>query len=131
MSMPQPIYVALVGSTADVVRRARKHFRLSAPGIGPPCLAKLETRPSHDVPRLTQIPAAQIVLWVALDTKSFAAAQTRHRDDLRNSRYDRGFYNVHFPEPCILVDFDRNPKEAKKQLAELALRVIEAWYATS
>ena len=78
-----------------------KDFRLSAPGIGPPYLAKRETRPSHDVPPLTRIPAAQIVLWVALDTKSFAAAQTRHRDDLRNPRYDRGFYNDHFPEPCI------------------------------
>jgi len=48
MSMPQPIHVALVGSTADIVRRAKEHFRLSQPGIGAAYLATLEPKSSTD-----------------------------------------------------------------------------------
>jgi hypothetical protein len=131
MSMPQPISVALIGSTADIVRRAKKHFRLGVPGIGAAYLASLQTEPTDDIPALTQIPAAQITLWIALDAKSFSAAQLRHRADMQNPRYGRGFYNEHFPEPCILVDFNQSPKESKNQLSELAQRIINAWYATS
>lgn len=129
--MPQPISVALVGSTADVVRRAKRHFRLGAPGIGAAYLASLDAKTTDDIPPIAQIPAAQITLWIALDANSFSAAQLRHHADLRHPRYDRGFYNEPFPEPCILVDFSQSPKESKNRLAELAQSIINAWYATS
>lgn len=131
MSMSQPIFVVLVGSTADIVRRAKKHFRLSAPGIGPAYLASLESSPSDNIQSLTQLPTGLITLWVALDAASFFEAQIRHRIDLQNPRYDRGFYAELFPEPCILVDLSQSSTESKTRLAELALSIIDAWYATS
>lgn len=131
MSMPQPIFVALIGSSADIVRRAKRHFRLEAPGIGPAYVASLATLRAEDVPPLSQIPVNQIALWIALDDTSFSAAQLRHRSDLNNPRYSRGFYSEHFPEPCILIDFDRSPAESGKQLTELAQQIIAAWYETS
>ncbi len=131
MSMPQPIFVALIGSTADIVRRAKKHFRLNAPGIGAAYLASLDTETTDHIPPIEEIPKAQITLWIALDAKSFSAAQMRHHADLRHLQYDRGFYNEHFPEPCILVDFNQSSKEFKNRLAELAKSIIDAWYATS
>ena len=131
MSMPQPIFVALIGSTADIIRRAKKHFRLRAPGIGAAYLASLDTEPTDDIPALTKVPAAQITLWIAIDAKSLSAAQLRHRADMQNPRYGRGLYNEYFPEPCILVDFNQSTKESKSQLSELVQRIIDAWYATS
>ena len=131
MSMPQPIHVALVGSTVDIVRRANKYFRLSAPGIGAAYLVTLEPMSSDSIQRLEELPSGRITLWVALDSESLSASQQRHQADLRNPRYSRGFYEDHLPEPCVLVDFEKSASASKKQLAELAQTIIDAWYATS
>jgi hypothetical protein len=131
MSMPQPIFVALVGSTADVVRRAKRHLRLRAPGMGCPLLATLEPEPSGDIQPLAQVPSGRITLWVALDNDALRASMQRHHEDTQNPRYDRGFYDEHFPEPCLLVDFCASPAQSKAQLAGLAQRLVDAWHATS
>ena len=131
MSMPQPVHVALVGRTADIVRRAKKHFRLTAPGIGAAYLAALEPEPSALIRPLDELPKGLITVWVALDDESFTASLQRHQDDRTNARYSRGFYDEHLPEPCILVDLEGSSRAFENRLAELAQRVVEAWYATS
>ena len=41
MSMPQPIFVVLIGLTVEQVTIARKYFRLSALGMGPAYLCAI------------------------------------------------------------------------------------------
>jgi hypothetical protein len=68
---------------------------------------------------------------VALDEEAFSASQDRYRSDAQQPGYDRGFYDGLLPDPCVLVDFERCPSAAKQELAELALKIIRAWYDTS
>ena len=131
MSMPQPIHVALVGSSAELVSRAKTHFRLSAPGIGAAYLATLDLECTDPIRRLDDIPTGLIQLWVALDREALAASQNHYRSDVRNSTYNRGFFDELLPDACILVDYERSPSAAKKELAALAQRIIKAWYDTS
>ncbi len=131
MSMPEPIFVALVGASVDVVRRGKKYFRLSEPGIGAALLATLEPISTGSIRRLVDLPSGLVTLWVALDDDSFVESRRYHQADLRNPRYSRGFYEGLLPEPCILVDFENREAESKKRLAELAQTIIKAWYATS
>ncbi len=131
MSMPQPIHVVLLGSTVDIVRKAKKYFRLSAPGIGPPYLATLDGECSDPIRRLDDVPTGLIHLWVTLDKSAFLASQDRYRLDTQHPHYDRGFYGELLPNPCVLVDFERSPTTAKKELSKLADEIISAWYDTS
>ena len=75
MSMPQPIRVALVGASAKRVEDAAKHFRLSAPGIGAPYLASLDTPQGGKVLPVERIPRGLITLWLCLDSESLAASK--------------------------------------------------------
>jgi len=131
MSMPQPIHVALVGRTAEVVRRAKKHFRLSAPGIGAAYLVTLDPVDSDSVLSFEDLPPGRITFWVALDGNSLSASRKQHQIDRMNPNYSRGFYEQDLPEPCVLVDFDKPTSASQKQLADLAEKVVEAWYASS
>ncbi|WP_131818218.1 hypothetical protein [Planctopirus hydrillae] len=131
MSMPQPIFVALIGATAERVDRAKKFFRLSTPGLGPFYLASLETEQSGSTQPLVQLPKNQITIWIALDPESFLAASLQHQVDSLNPRYTRGFYDELLPEPCVLVNIDQSPEESKRRLTDLAQKITSAWYASS
>nr|WP_123784874.1 hypothetical protein [Pirellula staleyi] len=131
MSMPQPIHVALVGATSDIVRRAKKHFRLSTPGIGAAFLATLERTSTEPIIRFEDLPNGLITLWITLDHESLSASRQRHDADLLNPCYCRGFYEHHLPESCVLVDFEKSWPASKKQLARLSEQIAAAWYATS
>lgn len=131
MSMPQRIFVALIGSTPDRVHRAKKFFRLSTPGLEPAYLASLEGERSGNIYSLEQLPKNQITIWIALDPESFLAATLQHQNDLLNPRYSRGFYDELLPEPCVLVNIDQSPEESKRLLADLAQEITNAWYASS
>ena len=131
MSMPQPIHVALIGSSADVVRQAKEHFRLSAPGIGAAYMVCVDANSGDMIVRLDNVPKGLIHLWVALDKEALSAAQARHQSDAQQPSYNRGFYDNSLPDPCVLVDYEHSPSVAKTQLAKLARKVIEAWYDSS
>lgn len=131
MSMPQPIHVALIGSSAAIVGRAASAFRLGAPGIGAAYLVSLEASSDTKFHRLSDVPVGLIHLWVALDRDSLAASRERHRTDANNPKYGRGYYDTSLPEACVLVDLERFPKDGKRQLAELAQRIIKAWEESS
>ena len=128
MSMPQPIQVALVGSTVAQVAAAKKHFRLSAPGIGSAYLSALDATPRGEVVPPSELPKALLTLWLCLDKDALAVAQHLHSQDAQNPRYGRGFYDEHFPQPCVLIE---TGPSSPKLLSDWARQIIEAWYATS
>ena len=131
MSMPQPIHVALVGSTTEIVQNAKRHFRLGDPGIGPVLLAALNAGSDDQIKPLSELPHDLIDLWVALDHESYMASQTRHHSDSSSPRYSRGFYNELLPEPCVIIEFEQSPEKSKLALNNLVKQIVEAWYATS
>jgi hypothetical protein len=129
--MPQPIHVALVGSTADIVRKAKRQFRLSEPGIGAAYLATMEQTNSDTIVHFDKLPWGLVTLWIALDHESFVASRQRHAQDSLNPRYSRGHYAELLPEACILVDFENSETASKKRLIQLAAQISKAWYASS
>lgn len=131
MSMPLPIHVALVASTAAQVKEASKCFRLSAPGIGAAYLSAIDAVPNEKISSPTELPPGRIKLWICLDQASFEIAKQLHDRDRRNSRYSRGFYDELLPEACVLIDNTIAAPERKNLLSNWAQRVTDAWYETS
>ena len=129
MSMPHPIFVVLIASSTSQVERAKKHFRLSAPGIGAAYLAALDATPGNKIVPPSELPKGLITLWVALDRQSLSVARSLHSDDRRTASYGRGrFYEEYFPEPCVLVLGDSTLRES---LIDWKEKIIAAWYASS
>src|SRR6188768_844479 len=104
MSMPLPIYVALVGASSEGVKVAKKYFRLSAPGIGPAYYIALDAAAQGNIASPKNLPVGLITLWLCLDQEAFTFAKRFHAQDLKVSRYGRGFYDSVFPEPCLLIE---------------------------
>lgn len=130
MSMPRPIHVALVGKTADQVRDASKHFRLSAPGIGAAYLAAIDADAVGKVLAISALPSGCMDLWLCLDRSALVAAEAAHRRDRAMPRYGRGFYEEVFPEACVLLE-SANPGDQRALLASWAQKIIDAWRASS
>jgi hypothetical protein len=128
VSMPLPIHVALIGSTVSQVSAAQKHFRLSAPGIGATYLAALNASPGGKIVPPTDLPKAQITLWLCLDGQAFADSKQLHSQDAQSPRYDRGFYDGIFSEACVLIE---GGQDVPKILSAWAQKIIDAWYQTS
>jgi len=126
--MPLPIHVALIGSTVSHVSAAQKHFHLSAPGIGAAYLAALNASPGGKIVPPTDLPKAQITLWLCLDAQALAVSKELHSQDAQSPHYDRGLYNDMFPEVCVLID---GGQDAPKILSAWAQKIIDAWYQTS
>jgi hypothetical protein len=130
MSMPQPIFVALVGSTTEQVLKASKFFRLSQPGIGAALLAATNALPGGKVIPLDKLPLARIHLWICLDQAALEECESIHQSDRLNPDYYRGFYQELFPAACVLVQHS-DPKQQKELLSSWAQKVIQAWVSTS
>lgn len=129
MSMPQPIFVTLIGSSKVQVSRARKHFRLSAPGIGAAYLAALDAKPGGKIVPPGELPKGLITLWVALDPESLSVARSLHSADRRTARYGRGGYDELLPEPCVLIH--ESGSKLKDGLRHWKEKIIAAWYESS
>ncbi|HQU42606.1 MAG TPA: hypothetical protein PK867_07325 [Pirellulales bacterium] len=129
MSMPQPIFIALIGSSKAQVSKAKKHFRLSVPGMGPAPLAALDSQPGDKIVHPSEVPKGLITLWVALDAESLSLSRSLHAADARLPRYDRGFYEELLPEPCVLIPID--DRDAKTRLSALRKKISEAYFETS
>ncbi len=127
--MPLPVHVALVGTTSEQVWKASKHFRLSAPGIGPAYLAALDAASGGKVLSISELPPGRIDLWVCLDSAALIEAEALHQSDRAMPRYGRGFYEVLFPEACILID-TADSDERSKLLVSWAQRIMDAWQST-
>jgi hypothetical protein len=123
MSMPQPIFIALIGSSKTQVSKAKKHFRLSVPGMGPAYLAALDSQPGEKIAHPSELPKGLITLWVALDLESLSVVRSLHSDDVQLPRYSRGFYAELLPEPCVLIPID--------ELSTLKQKITEAYFETS
>lgn len=130
MSMPQRIHVALVGAKMMDVAEAKKHFRLSQPGIGPSYYCALDSSAEKGIVSPSNLPAGCITLWLCLDAESLAVSKKLHARDLGYPKYGRGFYGETFPEPCVLLE-KPSGKVGKKVLAAWEQKITEAWYATS
>ena len=129
--MPLPIHVALIGATCDAVTVARKHFRLSAPGIGAAYLSALDAKQKPNIVPPSELPESLITLWVCLDRESLAIAQKIHEKDSQDARYGRGFYKEVFPVSCLLIEQNDSISERNQRLATLARNIVDAWYGTS
>nr|BAJ07056.1 putative uncharacterized protein [uncultured bacterium] len=131
MSVPLPIHVALVSSSKKQIASIRRHFRLSAPGIGPAYISALDALPGDTIVTPSQLPKGRIALWITLDSESYKTCMKLHKRDLRMPDYGRGFYSHHFPEACVLIEKSNSPTQLKKTLASWSSRIIDAWYESS
>ena len=130
MSMPLPIHIVLIGSSSERIRSARRHLRLSTPGIGAPYLCALDAEAGNGILPPAELSKALITLWLALDSQSLQVAQKLHSGDLRTPRYGRGFYADLLPEACMLVEGD-TPSQQHVALKDWERRITDAWYKTS
>jgi hypothetical protein len=131
MSIPQPIHVALVGSSRDEIRRLRRHFRFSQPGIGPAFFAALDATPGDTIVAPADLPIGIITLWLCLGRETFEVCAVLHGRDRRMPGYDRGFYEQIFPAACVQLEDRRSMRRLRQDLSDWAHRITEAWFSTS
>lgn len=130
MSMPQPVHVAIVGSTVQSVLIAKKYFRPSAPGMGPPYLAALDGIPDGEVVPPSSFSDGFIDLWLCLDAESYAASRQLHLRDAHSAKCNQ-YYRLAFPEACILVSAGKSSSALRASLSAWARRISDAWYDSS
>lgn len=103
---------------------------MSTPGIGPAFYSSIDAASEGKILPPNKIPRSRIALWLCLDKESFIVANNLHSQDLKSVNYDRGFYNIHFPEACILLNY-KSEKERNLQLKDWENKITETWISTS
>jgi hypothetical protein len=129
MSMPQPIFVALVGEETSKVSRSTRSFRLSAPGIGGAYYCALDAGSEGRIVHPQSLRPGLVTLWICLDRSSLEACEALNARDRTLPGYGRGFYDEIFPEACVLVP-DHGTVHQKNLLQDWAKKIIDAWYST-
>lgn len=107
----------------------RKHFRLAE--AGPAWFAASDAEPGARVVSFSSLPRGRITLWLCLDPRAHEAALAFHAQDTRVPGYSRGFYDEHFPEPCVLLGGARSTSELRATLADWVARIRKAYAETS
>ena len=129
--MPQPISVAIVCSSCDLLNRLRKKVKVSEPGMAPRYYLVALDQPGKRIITPDSIPSAKIDLWLALDQPSLELAKRTHEEDKQKSQYERGFYDELLPECVVQIDASEfNPKRIK-ELESWIDRVQLAFYHSS
>ena len=125
MSMPQYIRVAVVSSNSETLRKITKGSKISEPGIAPRySLVALSKPDGKRVIGLSDLECERVLLWIALDNKAREKCDELHLKNAKSKKYNRGFYNVHLPEPVIQV---KSNSEFKKKVDD----IYEAFCETS
>ena len=129
MSVPLAIHVALIASSREQVASLRKAIRLH--DVGSISYVALDAVDGERVVPLSAVRRGVITLWLCLDREAHAASVAVHARDRHESGYSRGFYDEHFPEPCVLLNGAASSRDLRSVLSAWAAKIREAHAATS
>lgn len=125
MSMPQPIYIAIVCSEIETLKYLRRRLPLSSPGIAPKFYLISLNGEANKITPLAELQNLQITSWVALDQDSVEFCRSQ------SVQANRGFYDDLFPETLIEIKSKPDRKELVKEMKNLVDEVGTAFCRSS
>lgn len=124
MSMPQSLKVAVIGESEERLIEIQNSLNLPSEGRCPRyCFAT----PQDDIEKLVNprnLPYAHVDLWISLDLPSNEFCQMKHSENMKDPKYNRGYYDKILPNAVIDVKDNQYAIETLKKHTEEIMKAF-------